>query len=330
MPSRPDITVVIRTHGLLLRVDVRGGGEPQVKRWRRDWSDLTAAVTHALRDGGRSGRRVWVLDSGVWLGMVELPGGAVAGLPDKDLADPAAFEAEAISGLTPVEAVTTVQRRRMSDQEDQFLVAQTKRTDVIAVARAVRSAGARLAGIGHPAGLPEPLELDGRAGTTKDGGWRRVEFWSESVVLVESVAGRVGLIPLGVSPQGDWRKMLARHLSRGEPVAQDQTLIEPGVRVRGGAQWRESTAVRGNARWLAAGEDRDDVDDGVPVWDLADDTLVEPFAAAWARRLGPDGAVSRRFDADTASAEGTRGPVAGGVGGRHRPGVGGNDGALSA
>lgn len=287
MPSRPDITVVIRMRGLLLRADMRGGGEPLVKRWRRDWPELAAAVAHALADGGRSGRRVWVLDSEVWLGAVELPSGAVAGLSDQDLADPAAFESEAISGMAPIEAVTAVQRRRMADQDDQFLVAQAKRGEVVTVAKAVRGAGARLTGIGHPAGLPDALELEaGQASSSEAGGWRRVEFWNETVVLAESVAGRASLIPLGISPQSDWRKLLAPHLSRGVPVGDDQTLIEPGVRVRGGTQWRENTVVGGTARWMAAGDDEGDGDDdGVPVCDLSDDTAAEPFAAAWARRL---------------------------------------------
>lgn len=288
MPSRPDMTVVIRMHGLLLRADVGGAGEPLVKRWRKDWPDVSPAVTHALREGGRPGKRVLVLDSEVRLGVVELPSSAVAGLSDKDLADPAAYEAEAISDLAPGEAVTAVQRRRMADQDDQFLVAQSRRADVTAVAKAVRGAGAKLAGIGHPAGLPEPLGLDGPADATDapgDGGWRRVEFWADSVVLAESVAGRVGLVPLGIGPGSDWRRALEPLLRRREPVVQDQTLIEPGVRVRGGTQWRESTAVSGDARWLAAGDDGGDEDDGVPVWDLADDAAADHFAAVWARRL---------------------------------------------
>jgi len=279
------MTVVFRTHGLLARADMRRGGQPRVTLWRTDWPDLSPAVTHALGEGGRPGRRVWVLDSDVWLGVVELPGSAVAGLSDKDLADPAAYEAEAISELRPAETVTAVQRRRMPDQDDQFVVAQAQRGAVAAVAKAVRGAGARLAGIGHPGGVPEALELDGEVNAAGDESWRRVEFWSDSVMVAESVAGRVGLIPLGIRPQGEWRKALGRHLGRGEQVVRDQTLIAPGVRVRGGANWRENTTMGGTARWLAAGEDAGDEDDGVPVSDLAQDASAQAFVAAWARRL---------------------------------------------
>lgn len=298
MASRPDITVVIRTHGLLMRSDLRasggasgaGAGEPEVQRWRKDWADVGAAVAHALSEGGPAGRRVFVLDSDVWLGVVELPGSAVAGLADKNLADPAAFEAEAVSGLSPAEAVTAVQRRRLADQDDQFLVSQATRGDVMAVAKAVRSAGAKLAGIGHPAGLPEAFALEGRAGVAdpaeaaSGGGWRRVEFWADAVVLVESVGGRDGLVPLGVGSGSDWRRALDPVLRRRDPVVQDQTLVGAGVRVRGGTQWRESTAVSGDARWLAAGDDADE-DDGVPVWDLFSDATADLFASAWTRQL---------------------------------------------
>jgi hypothetical protein len=287
------MTVVIRTNGLLMRADVRGasgdtsggGGAPLVKRWRDNWSTAAEAVTHALDEGGRPGRRVWVLDSEVWLGVVELPSSAVAGLSEKDLADPAAYEAEAISELRPTEAITAVQRRRMADQDDQFLVAQARRIDVIAIARAVRSAGAKLAGISHPAGPGEAMAFDGQADDLAGAGWRRVEFWTHTVVLAESVAGRVGLIPLGIAPGRDWRRALEPLLRHREPVAADQTLLEPGVRVRGGPNGRENVAVSGTARWLSAGEDQSDEDDGVPVWDLADDAAAEQFAAAWARRL---------------------------------------------
>lgn len=286
MPSRPDMTVVIRAHGLLLRSDVSGGGEPQVQRWRKDWPDLAAAVTDALKEGGPAGKQVWVLDSGVWLGVVELAAGAVAGLSDQALAEPAAFEAEALSGLKPVEAVTAVQRRRMADLEDEFLVAQARRADVLAVAKAVRGAGGRLAGLGNPAGLPEALASDETtAAAARGGGWRRVCFWSDSVVLVESVAGHATLLPLGIAPHSDWRTALAPLLNRGDPVALEQTLIEPGVQVRGGLGWRDSPPGSGSARWLQVGEDSVPDNDGVVVWELADDAAAIAFATAWARRL---------------------------------------------
>ena len=286
MPSRPDMTVVIRANGLLARADASGGGEPQIKLWRKDWPDLAAAVTDALKAGGPAGKQVWVLDSGVWLGVVELAAGAVAGLSDQALVEPAAYEAEAMSGLKPVEAVTEVQRRRMADLEDEFLVAQARRADVLAVAKAVRGAGGRLAGLGNPAGLPEVLVSDeATAAAARDGGWRRVCFWSDSVVLVESVAGRVTLLPLGIPPHSDWRTVLAPLLNRGDPVALEQTLIEPGVQVRGGLGWRDSPPGSGSARWLQAGEDSAPDNDGVVVWDLADDAAATAFATAWAWRL---------------------------------------------
>ncbi|MEO0476260.1 MAG: hypothetical protein AAF085_09890 [Planctomycetota bacterium] len=277
------MTVVIRTHGLLLRADVQAGDDLRVTLWRQDWPDLSAAVAYALGEGGKPGKRVWVLDSEVWLGTVDLPAGAVAGQSDKDLAGPAAYEAEAVSDLSPIEAVTSVQRRRMADQGDQFLVTQTRRADVAAVAKIVRSAGAKFAGLGHPAGLAAALQFEQHSGQNE--GWRRVEFWYESVVLVESVGGRLGLIPLGLGPRSDWRRALAPHLKDSQPVSEDQTLIGPGVRVRGGTQWRESTAVDGTARWLAAGEDQADEDDGVPTWDLADDSCAERFVQAWVKQL---------------------------------------------
>ena len=286
MAPRPDLTVVLRTRGVLLRADFRRGGEPQVARWRNLPMDAGPAVTHALREGGRAAKRVWVLDSEVWLGEVGLSGSAVAGLSDKELASPAAFEAEAVSDLQPAEAVTAVQRRRMAQADDQFLVAQAPRADVAAIAKAVRGGGSKLAGISHPAGLPEARDVGDEASMGNGhNGWRRVEFWSDSVVLTESNAGRTSLTPLGISPGSEWRRALEPHLRGGEPTPEDHTLIEPGARIRGGPSWRETVAVNGSARWMAAGEEEEDEEDGVAVVNLADDAAADDFAAAWARRL---------------------------------------------
>lgn len=301
MAARPDLTVVIRTPELLLRADVRRGGEPRISRWRGLALDPAAAVKHALGEGGRAGKRVWVLDSGVWLGDVGLSGSAVAGLTDKELAGPAAFEAEGVSDLRPDEATTAVQRRRMVEQEDQFLVAQARRSDLVAVAKAVKGVGSRLAGMRHPAGLPSSLEgTESTAGGGAAAGgaaWRRVEFWSDSIVLAEHRAGRVMLQPLGVGPGSEWRRVLDGLLRGSEPTELDHTLLAPGVKVRGGADWGERPAESETARWLAAVEDvADDASATEVLVDLAEDDAADRFAAAWAAALaaeeGPDGGPS--------------------------------------
>ncbi|MEM8884619.1 MAG: hypothetical protein AAGD14_11155 [Planctomycetota bacterium] len=277
---------MIRMPGLLLRADMRSDGDPLVSRWRQDWPDAASAVAHALDEVGRASRRVWVLDSDVWLGVVDLPDSAVAGLSDKDLVEPAAFEAEPISDIRPSDAVTAVQRRRMSGEGDQFLVVQARRADVTAVAKAVRRAGSKLAGMGHPAGLGESLVSDGPSvGTGGSGDWRRLEFWPDSVVLTESSAGRTDLIPLGIGPGSSWRRALEPLLRQREPAAEPHTLVAPGVQVRGGLIWRENVAASGTAHWLVAGEDQSDDDDGVPVIDLSEDVSADVLAATWARTL---------------------------------------------
>ena len=301
MASRPDLTVVIRTPDLLLRADVRAGEEPVVSRWRGLALDPPTAVVHALGEGGRAGRRVWVLDSGVWLGDVGLSGSAVAGLSDKELANPAAFEAEAVSDLRPDEAATAVQRRRIVEQDDQFLVAQVRRSDLVAVAKAVKGAGSRLVGVRHPAGLPARLEgaeahTDGGA-SAADAAWRRVEFWSDSVVLAEGRAGRVTLKPLGVGPASDWRRGLAGLLRDSEATEADHTLLASGVEVRGGPEWGERPAASESARWLAAVEDvaDDGSTSGETHEELSRYDVAERFAAAGPRARGgggPDGGAS--------------------------------------
>ncbi|MEL6713699.1 MAG: hypothetical protein AAFP86_07990, partial [Planctomycetota bacterium] len=239
MAPRPDLTVVLRTRRLLLRADVRRGVEPSVATWRGLALQPGEAVAHALGEGSRPAKRVWVLDSEVWLGEVGLSGSATAGLSDKELVDPAAYEAEALSDLRPDEAVTGVVRRRMAEREDQFLVAQLGRPDVTAIAKAVRGSGAKLAGLGHPAGLPtHPATTGDGAAALLEGDWRRVEFWADSVVLTRWSGGRETLAPLGIGPDNDWRRVLDPQLRETDPEEGDHTVIETGVRVRGGPGWR--------------------------------------------------------------------------------------------
>ncbi|MEM8710403.1 MAG: hypothetical protein AAGG01_05590, partial [Planctomycetota bacterium] len=285
----PDVTVLIRTRGVLIRADVRRNKQPQTTLWRNLPQDAPDAVKHALKEGGRPAKRVWVLDSEVWLGEVGLSGSAVAGLSDKELVSPAAFEAEAITDLRPDEAVTVVKRRRIPQQEDQFLVAQQRREQVMAIGKAVRAAGAKLAGLGHPAGLPVALEQVSEdmeapaAPAPRD--WRRVEFWADSVFLTESVAGRVGLISLGIAPGSDWRRALEPHLRDSDPFEDDHTLMEPGVRVRGGPGWQDAGGMSSTARWLATADEPEAVDDTFPLFDLGDDRACEAFVGSWGMHL---------------------------------------------
>ncbi|MEN1727937.1 MAG: hypothetical protein AAGJ52_05810 [Pseudomonadota bacterium] len=284
MATRPDLTLVIRTQDLLLRAD-QGAGDLPVQLWRRSWGDLPSAVTHALSEGGPSAKRVWVLDSELWLGSVELASGAVVGLSDAELSDPAAFEAEALSEISPEEAITAVQRRRQVDAEDDFLVVQATKAQVGALDKAIRGARGRLAGLGHPAGFPRALFSDSSSNDRNEESWRRVEFWANAVVLAQSVQGVIGLFPLTAVPEGDWRRVLAPYLRRGEATLFEETLIESDVQVRGGASWQDLLADEVGSRWLTSDDaEQEDAPDSATL-NLGDDGAAKSFAAAWLQAL---------------------------------------------
>ncbi|MEM9882009.1 MAG: hypothetical protein AAF800_03720 [Planctomycetota bacterium] len=287
MASRPQITIVMHTRGWTARADVAEGGLPRTQVWRDAPPELAEAVGVVLKEGGAIGRRVWVLDSGLWLGLVEMSAAAVANLSDAELAGPAAYEAETAGGLSATAAVTGVRRSRVPEYQDQFLVAQYPRDRLAAVKQAVKSAGGKLAGVGHPGGLPQAL-LDGGERDVLAGDWRRVEFWADEVVLVQRTRGRDQVIPLGMPPRGGWRASLSPHL-REEPVAPlEQTLVEPGVKPRDGTQWRDPLGAGPAARWLNAGEEEDGSSDGPELWRLEEPATAEHFVAAWARRLSAE------------------------------------------
>ncbi|MEM9419133.1 MAG: hypothetical protein AAGA25_08820 [Planctomycetota bacterium] len=288
MASRPQTTIIIHTQGWTGRGDVSAGRQPLTQIWRDAPTSLPEATAFVLKEGGPVGRRVWVLDSELWLGLVELPAAAVANLSDNELAGPGAYEAENSGGLTASKSVTAVRRSRVPEHDDQFLVAQCSRERMVAVKQAVKLAGGRLAGVCHPAGLPQALLDDGEQDALA-GDWRRIEFWAEEVVLAQRVGGRDQVVPLGMSPRGAWRASLSP-LLREEPVAPlEQTLLETGVKPRDGVQWRDPLGAGPAARWLNAGEDPDESSqDGPELWRLDEPKLAEHFVAAWAQRLASD------------------------------------------
>jgi hypothetical protein len=273
--------------GVILRADLRNGQKPLITRHEQDWPDLTAALTLALTGPQRLGRKVWVLDSAVWLGVVELPSASVAGLTDHELIGPVEFEAEALSEIAPHEAVTAVQRRRMANQEDQFLVTQVKRTEIFAIAKAVRQAGGHLAGLGHPAGLAPPIiEDEPKSSMLHLRDWRSVEFWHHEVVLCECINGHVNTIPLGTAPDREWRRALDPFLRQSDPLDFEHTLVEAATKVRGGSSsWRASATSHKTTRWLRANQhDEDDIAAG-PVCQLSQESQANLFLSAWAEQL---------------------------------------------
>ena len=132
-----------------------------------------------------------------------MPAGAVAGLTDEQLSEAAAFEVEAISEIPQSSAYTSAKRIRIPESEDQFLVTQTNREELHSLIQVLKGNGSKLAGLGHPAGLPDAGAFIDANQDVNNADWRRVEFWDNEVVLVQDISGRLGLTPMGVPPSAN-------------------------------------------------------------------------------------------------------------------------------
>jgi hypothetical protein len=224
MAVRPHGTILLITRDRVARADFdrRGtllGVQEQPSPGVEDFASLVETALGLAR--ARPGR-VWVLASELWVQTLTLPEETVAGLNAEDLGRAVAFEAEALSGISaPDSAVGCVAQGQMQGHRPVWLV-QVSRATVEQVEYAVQQAGGRLAGLGHPGGLPRPLLDD----ASRVAAWQRVELWPGAIVVVRGGADVASIITVVNSDPkpGRWADDLARWLPEQTPVAHQETL----------------------------------------------------------------------------------------------------------
>jgi hypothetical protein len=259
-------TILLITRDLLVRADFRlRGKQPMVagfwQQARPAVEDFPALVEAALRLGPKRVGRVCVLSSETWSQTLDLPSETVSGLAGGELDRALAFEAEPLSGIGAFDSRISHVELPAASGGRRFWLCQVLNSHLEQIEYLVERARGRLVGLGHPGGLPRPID----DATDVDGGWRRIEFWPDAVHWLQVEPNRpLAVRVLNADPRSDrWRTEWASLLetSSGEPHT--ETLRGTGV--------APDAAVAGDR-----------------VVDLNDALQLEAWLAAWAGQLAKE------------------------------------------
>lgn len=288
--ARPALTIIAVYSRQWARADIDRSGTVHASVGRHEGVNFSDSVSAVLSESDGIGSRVWVLWDQVWLGEVDLPPSAVVGLKDDELSEAAAYEAEAVGGLSPAAAVTSLRRIRAFDGSDRFVVAQCPRTEMIDLAKVIGRNGGSLAAILHPAGVPRALgrSAEEPAVSGVDTSWARIELWDTDTVVIRCRRGATELRATGVPPSADWRRAVRSVLRAGDAVSDTDpdphVMVGPGVSPSDGAgfaavemsspRWAESAAIKE----IPAPSDH-------AVMDMGSEETLRLHIAAWAEAI---------------------------------------------
>jgi len=226
MANRSKQTILVITRDLVARAEFSTGSRGKaVGLWqqaRPAVEDFPSLVEAALRLGPKRAGRVWVLSSEIWTQTISLPMETVAGLAGDELDRSLAFEAEPLSGIGAFDSrVAHVELPGEADQR-RFWLTQILASHLDQIEYVVEQAGGRLAGVGHPGGLPRPVTQ----AATRAGTWRRVELWPEAVICLHAATDHPLVVHvLNTDPKGDrWRADVDGRLSEVPAGATEETL----------------------------------------------------------------------------------------------------------
>ena len=189
MPKR---TILLITETTLGRFDLSGGAAPKVtESWVRPSFPSESAGTladAALRLGKSRKRQVYVLTTRCWTGSVAIGPELIAGAKGDGLKQMVALEAETFSGISAFESAASIVSLPPDSLGDhQFWLTQIPDQDVRSIDDALRQAGAKLAGVAHPA----VLTVDAAESPTDE--WRILQNWDETTLLMrgsgQAIAG---------------------------------------------------------------------------------------------------------------------------------------------
>ncbi len=159
--NRPIHTILLITPDQLVRADLNPRRLPRVRGVyagpRPAVDDFPLLVETALRLGGRRQGSVWVLSTDFWTQTLALPAQTTAGVKNDELGRALGFEAEPFSGLSALETIVGYVPQPGHGAERFFWLTQVPRTLLEQVEYVVERAGGRLAGLGHPGGVPHVL-----------------------------------------------------------------------------------------------------------------------------------------------------------------------------
>ncbi|MEM9588572.1 MAG: hypothetical protein AAGA03_14920 [Planctomycetota bacterium] len=176
-------TILLITESTLGRFDLSGGAAPTVtESWVRPSFASQSAGTladAALRLGKSRKRQVYVLTTRCWTGSVSIGPDLISGASGDDLNQMIALESETYSGISAFESASTHLPLPPDELGDhRFWLTQIPDQDVRSIDDALRQAGAKLAGVAHPA-VPK-IE----ATTSPTDEWRSLQNWDEATLLM--------------------------------------------------------------------------------------------------------------------------------------------------
>ncbi len=204
MAKRPTQTLVLITPRELMRADFGPGSAPKLlaltRQPRPDVDQFGLLVEMALLQGGKTGPRVWILSTDLWMHPLEVIVN-IQGISRSEQIRALSLEAEQFSGISGLDSQVGFMPLPSANGMRTFLVSQIRDADLDDAEGIVRKAGGKLEGILHPAALPASLT------TTGTGAWRRLEFWPDQTVAVQREAsGQLRhMIVTGDPATGRWR-----------------------------------------------------------------------------------------------------------------------------
>ncbi len=199
-------TLLWVTSERLVRADFKGGRPLVLEGIWESASPSGASLGELARAawllGPRGRRRAHLLTEQVVTQSLSIPSGKVVGLEGAGLGRALAFEAEAVSGIGPFDAVQGWVGCEAREGLNWYWVSQLPRAELERVSAMLGAAGAELAGALHPCGSPA------RQGPGT-GGWQRIELWEDRVVCVDGLAHQspwVRVLEMPPSRPG-WREL---------------------------------------------------------------------------------------------------------------------------
>lgn len=188
MSSPSSTTILLVSATRLVRGDFESANGSLLGWWtaeRTPGLNMVEGARAALALGGKAGHSVWVLCEDLWTQNIELAKGQISGLSPEQIRRALAFEVEPFSGMPVTDSVVGFSESEDRDGMKSFWIAEISLTQREAIHSIVRVAGGQLNGIGHPGGVPRPMDANllGRS-------WRRLESWHGTLVWLQCQAGQ--------------------------------------------------------------------------------------------------------------------------------------------
>lgn len=250
MPKRAVYTLLFIKSDLIARADFGPAPkyapmgfwqQPQTSRAR-----LSYSVEAALKSGGnKCARSVWVIGEEFWTQTLSMPASAMQGLSREQVAKAVGFDVEALTGISGSDSAIGYCAAAPSDESEHLWITQVPLGAREQIQSAVEAAGAELAGILHPGGLPGPIKHE----AADSASWRRIESWKAATLCIvgqDHQPPRVTVI--NGERQPNWRAGVARWIA-AHPATHSEWLDSSDQTIPGASEalsgWAALPALTG-------------------------------------------------------------------------------------